>query len=147
MIFWGFVMWFVGAVAGIMALLVGAKGISNGLSTYGWNYFAHMVDPANLTAKKIVFVVGILLVIIGLIVFFIGRAKARKTGDDGKAGAGAIKYWRDMKGEYKKITWPTFKSVVKNTGITLIMCALVAVFIIAVDLGLSALVDLFLSLK
>ena len=147
MIVWGFVMWFVGAVAGIMSLLVGAKGISEGLNTFGWDYFARLVDHANLTAKKIVFVVGILLVIVGLIVFFIGRAKARKTGNDGKAGAGAIKYWRDMKGEYKKITWPTFKSVVKNTAITLIMCALVAVFIIAVDLGLSALIDLFLSLK
>ena len=147
MIFWGFVMWFVGAVAGIMSLLVGAKGIAEHLSAYGWRYFAITLNPANLTAKKIVFFVGVLLVIVGLIVFFIGRAKARRTGDSGKSGARAIKYWRDMKGEYKKITWPTFKSVVKNTAITLVVCALVAVFIILVDLGLTELVDLFLMLK
>lgn len=147
MIFWGFVMWFVGAVAAIMSLLVSAQGIADKLEFFGWTYFAHLVNPAYLTTRKVVFAVGLLLVIVGLIVFFIGRAKVRRTGEQEKAGAGAIKFWRDAKGEYKKITWPTFKTVVKNTGITLIMCALVAVFIILVDIGLSALVDLFLKLK
>ncbi len=147
MIFWGFVMWFVGAVAAIMSLLVSAQGIADKLEFFGWTYFAHLVNPNYLTTRKVVFAVGLLLVIVGLIVFFIGRAKVRRTGEQEKVGAGAIKFWRDAKGEYKKITWPTFKTVVKNTGITLIMCALVAVFIILVDIGLSALVDLFLKLK
>lgn len=147
MIFWGFVMWFVGAVAAIMSLLVSAQGIVEKVEFFGWTYFSHLINPSFLTAKKVVFAVGILLVIIGLVVFFIGRAKVRRTGEQEKAGAGAIKFWRDAKGEYKKITWPTFKTVVKNTGITLIMCALVALFIILVDLGLTSLVDLFLQLK
>ena len=147
MIFWGFVMWFVGAVAGIMALLVGATGIMNGLDMFGFSgYFARLVDPANLTAKKIVFLVALVLIVIGLIVFFLGRAKVRRTGEPEKAGARALKYWRDTKGEYKKITWPSFKTVVQNTGVTLIVCALVAVFVCLVDLGLSALIDLFLNI-
>ena len=148
MIFWGFVLWFVGAVAAIMSLLVAATGIASGLEVYGLaGYFARVFDPQLLSAKKIVFAIGLVLVLVGLIIFFVGRAKVRRTGEQENAGAGALKYWRDLKGEYKKITWPTFKTVVKNTGITLIVCALVAVFIILVDLGLSGLVDLFLSLK
>lgn len=147
MVFWGFVMWFVGAVAAVMSLLVGVRGIADALSLFGFTeYISRLVDMQYLTAKKIVFVLGLVLVIVGLIVYFIGRAKAKATGDTGKSGARAIKYWRDAKGEYKKITWPTFPAVVKNTGITLFVCALAAVVICLVDLGLSFLVDLLLKL-
>lgn len=147
MVFWGFVMWFVGAVAGIMALLVGAAGISDALDVYGFSgYMARLFDPQYLTAKKIVFVIALLLVIVGLIVHFLGRAKVKRTGEPEKSGARAIKYWRDLKGEYKKIAWPSFKAVAKNTTITLVVCALAAVFICAVDFGLSYLVELLLSL-
>lgn len=53
-----------------------------------------------------------------------------------------VKFLRDYKGELKKIVWPNFRTVLKNTGIVLIMCVLVGVFIWAVDLGLGALLDL-----
>ncbi len=53
-----------------------------------------------------------------------------------------VKFLRDYKGELKKIVWPNFKTVLKNTGIVLIMCVLVGVFIWAVDFGLGALLDL-----
>ena len=147
MVFWGFVMWFVGAVAAIMALLVGATGIMNALDVNGLGgYMKFLFDPQYLTAKKVVFAIGLLLVIVGLIVFFLGRAKVKRSGEQEKAGARAIKYWTDVKGEYKKITWPTFKAVMKNTGITLAVCAIAAVFICLIDLGLSSLVDLLLKL-
>ena len=35
MIFWGFVMWFVGGVAAIMSLLVSAQGIADKLEFFG----------------------------------------------------------------------------------------------------------------
>ena len=148
MIFWGFVVWFVGAVAALMSLLVNAHSVIEGLTNLGFNYFTLFANPSFLlTPAKIIFAAGVLLVVVGLIIFFIGRAKFRRTGETEKIGAGAIKYWRDTKGEYKKITWPTFNTVVKNTVITLIMCALVAAFIVAVDFGLSYLIDLLLLLK
>lgn len=53
-----------------------------------------------------------------------------------------VKFLRDYKGELKKIVWPDFKTVLKNTLIVLIMCAIVGVFIWAVDLGLGALLNL-----
>jgi preprotein translocase subunit SecE len=147
MVFWGFVLWFAGAVAAIMSLLVGAKGITDALSIFGFGgYMARLFDVQFLTAKKIVFLVGLVLVIAGLIVYFIGRAKVARTGETEKSGAAAVKYWRDLKGEYRKITWPTFRTVVKNTAITLIVCALAAIFICVVDFGLSSLIELLLKL-
>lgn len=153
MVFWGFVMWFVGGVAGLLALLSNLMssttdlGIIDNMEVYGvGGYFGRLFDMQYLSAKKIVFFVAIILIIVGLVVYFLGRAKVRSTGEPEKAGARAIKYWRDTKGEYKKIAWPSFKTVVKNTGVTLVMCALAAAFICLVDLGLSSLIDLLLSL-
>lgn len=53
-----------------------------------------------------------------------------------------VKFLRDYKGEISKIVWPNFRTVVKNTLIVLIMCALVGLFIWLVDLGLGALLNL-----
>ena len=154
MVFWGFVMWFVGGVAGLLALLSNLMttsitdiGIIDNLEVYGiGGYLGRLFDMQYLSAKKIVFFVAILLIVVGLVVFFLGRAKVRRTGEPEKAGARAMKYWRDTKGEYKKIAWPSFKTVVKNTGVTLAVCAIAAIFICLVDIGLSSLIDLLLSL-
>lgn len=51
-------------------------------------------------------------------------------------------FFRDYKSEAKKIVWPGFKDVVKNTIIVLIMCLLVGILIWLVDFGLSKLLDL-----
>ena len=56
------------------------------------------------------------------------------------------KYFRDTKSEFKKIVWPTFPSVVRNTLVTLVLCAILGVLIGLVDAGLSALIKLVLSL-
>ncbi len=53
-----------------------------------------------------------------------------------------VKFLRDYKGEVKKITWPGFKTVVKNTVIVLIMCAVIGVFVWAIEYGLGALLNL-----
>lgn len=50
------------------------------------------------------------------------------------------KYFRDTKGEFKKIVWPTFPSVVRNTLVTLAVCVLLGVLICLVDAGLGALI-------
>ena len=56
------------------------------------------------------------------------------------------KYLRDTKGEMNKIIWPTFPSVVRNTLVTLAVCAVLGVLVCVVDFGLSALIDFVLSL-
>ena len=53
-----------------------------------------------------------------------------------------VRFLKDYKSEGKKIVWPSFKDVVKNTVIVLIMCAVLGIFIWALDFGLYKLVDL-----
>lgn len=55
------------------------------------------------------------------------------------------KFFRDTKGEFKKVIWPTFPAVVRNTGVTLAMCVLLGLIICAVDIGLSALINLMVE--
>ena len=55
--------------------------------------------------------------------------------------------WRGFKSETKKIVWPTWKQVAKNTFVVLVVVLVCAVLIGALDLafnyGMQALVDLF----
>ena len=53
-----------------------------------------------------------------------------------------IGFFKDYKSEIKKIVWPGFKDVAKNTGIVLAMCLIVGAFIWLLDLGLGNLVKL-----
>ncbi len=55
------------------------------------------------------------------------------------------RFFRDYKSEIKKIVWPTFKDVLKNTFIVLVMCLLVGALIWLVDYGLGNLIDWILS--
>ncbi|MDD2361715.1 MAG: preprotein translocase subunit SecE [Oscillospiraceae bacterium] len=57
------------------------------------------------------------------------------------------KYFRDLKGEFKKIIWPSKNTILRNTAATLAMCAFVGVFVTLFDLGLSALIRLVSSIN
>ena len=51
-------------------------------------------------------------------------AKAGKSEKKKKSGGNRFgKFFRDTRGEFKKIIWPTFPTVVRNTCVTLAMCA------------------------
>ena len=91
-------------------------------------------DPANLTTGKVIAVVGLFLVILGIVLYIIGRSKAAKAGEPATIVPAKVKkYLRDTKGEFGKIVWPDFKTVVRNTGVVLAMCAVTAVVIVVVD--------------
>jgi len=51
------------------------------------------------------------------------------------------KFFREFRSEIKKISWPTFAEVVKNTIITLVVVAIFAIFIGLFDWGVSSLRD------
>ena len=68
-------------------------------------------------------------------------AEEKKLG----RGARIAKYFRDLKGEFKKVVWPTIPATVRNTLVTLAMCVVLGVLICAIDIGLSALVDLLVQ--
>ena len=76
-------------------------------------------------------------------------AKSDKADAAKKKGPGLgkriAKYFRDVKGEFKKIIWPTLPTVVRNTGVTLAMCAVLGLVICVIDFGLGALVNLLVN--
>ena len=66
--------------------------------------------------------------------------KAKKKGKMGEA-------WRGFKSEFKKIVWPSWKQVRKNTIVVVVIVAVCAVIIGALDIafssGITALTGLF----
>ena len=59
-----------------------------------------------------------------------------------RMGKAIGRYFKDLKGECKKITWPTFPNVVKNTLIVIAMCLIVGIGIWVVDYLLSLILGL-----
>lgn len=57
-----------------------------------------------------------------------------------------LRWLKDLKGELKKVTWPTLKDTVKNVGIVILCVILVGVFIWAFDFLARAVVEALLSL-
>ena len=51
----------------------------------------------------------------------------------------AAKSFREMKGEMKKVVWPTKKQVLNNTGVVLVVVIVSSVAISAFDLVLNVL--------
>ncbi len=67
-----------------------------------------------------------------------GNNKSDKPSFFTRAGKGTKKFIKDFKGECKKIVWPDAKTVLKSTGIVLLVVAIVAIVVGVIDLGLSS---------
>ena len=69
--------------------------------------------------------------------------KPRKEKKKGRLGES----WRGFKSEVKKIVWPSWKQVLKNTAVVLVVVAVCMLMIAALDYafshGIMALTDLF----
>jgi preprotein translocase subunit SecE len=59
--------------------------------------------------------------------------------------ARASKSFRDMRGEMKKVVWPTRKQTINNTVVVLCFMAVMAAIIGLFDTGLSALIRLMVG--
>lgn len=55
------------------------------------------------------------------------------------------KYFRGIKSEFKKITWPSFKQIVNNTSTVIISVILVGLFIFLLDTVFGAILNLFIK--
>ena len=141
-----------GFIAAVVAVIVALVAFLSNLNIFSdmasmgfgpWinNFFAHI------TAQKVVFFIAVAVFIIGVVLYFKGRKAAKKAGEDTPFIPQKItKFVRDTRGEFKKIVWPTFPTVLRNTGVVLALCVVLGVIICLVDFGLGALVDLMLSL-
>ena len=145
MLTWGFLL----LVGGLISCLIFFFGQMSDIFGYigadGFGgYVSRFFDPANLTTRKIVFMIIAVLALIGLVLYIVGRIK-NKGEKNPIIPAKVKKYLRDTRGEFKKIVWPNFRTVLKNTGVVLAMCAVTALVIILADTGLSALIKLLLG--
>lgn len=66
-----------------------------------------------------------------------GNSKKDKPNFFVRVSAGAKKFFKDFKGECKKIDWPDAQTILKSTGVVLLVVALVSVFVFALDFGLK----------
>lgn len=120
---------------------------------------AKFVDARPLTTKvapvSIEYTSSVLLTAIALLLFAIAAAAYLLIDDYieviGSKGAKrtiikrVIGFLKDYKSEIKKIVWPGFKEVLKNTAIVLVMCLIVGAFIWLLDLGIGKLIELILG--
>ncbi|MBQ9859481.1 MAG: preprotein translocase subunit SecE [Clostridia bacterium] len=146
MLTWGFILLVFGLLAEIILLcnnfdmfgLIGELGFGG--------YVAAFFDPANLTTGKVVAMISLFVFILGVVLYIIGRIKNKGAEKNPIVPEKVKKYLRDTRGEFKKITWPNFPTVVRNTLVVLAMCAVTAVVIIVVDLVCGELINLLMSL-
>ena len=73
------------------------------------------------------------------------KAKAPKKKDAKKPNR-VLRWLKDLKGELKKVTWPSAKDVVKNVGIVIVCVLIVGVCIWAFDALAHAVVGALLKL-
>ena len=58
---------------------------------------------------------------------------------------GIVKFFRDCKGEVKKVVWPAPKTVFKNTGVVLVTMIILGLFVFALDTGFMNLLGLVMD--
>ncbi len=80
------------------------------------------------------------------------KASKKKAGKSGgpnifvRMGKAIAKFFKDLKGETKKIVWPNAKTVLKSTGIVIAVVLIIGIGIWVVDWGLSAGIDAILGI-
>ena len=70
------------------------------------------------------------------------NAAAKKPGFIEKAK----RFFRDIKGEVKKVVWPGKSQIINNTGIVIVVVLISSVFIGCFDTIMTFLIKLFLSI-
>ncbi len=74
------------------------------------------------------------------------KAKAPKEKKKEKKPNRFLRWLKDLKGELKKVTWPSAKDVVKNVGVVILCVLIVGVFIWVFDFLARAVIEALLSL-
>lgn len=75
------------------------------------------------------------------------ESEKKKTGKFTAIFARIGKFFREIKSEIKKITWPAPKVVTKNTIVVLVAIAIIGVFVFALDFGLNRLLSLIMEVS
>ena len=74
------------------------------------------------------------------------KTKDAKKKKDAKKPNRVVKWFKDLKAELKKVTWPSVKSVIKNVGVVVACVLVVGVCIWVFDWLARAVLDALLKL-
>ncbi len=55
-------------------------------------------------------------------------------------------FFKGVKGEFKKIVWPSFSTVVKNTAVVVVFCVVIGVLVWVLDLLFGGLFSWVISI-
>ncbi|WP_425449461.1 preprotein translocase subunit SecE [Dethiothermospora halolimnae] len=69
---------------------------------------------------------------------------AAQSGANKSAGKRLSNFFRGVKAELKKVSWPNKKELINNTGIVIAMCVLVAAIVGLFDSAIQALLKVIL---
>ena len=145
MLFWGFILLVGGALISLI-LFLSHLDLFSSIAAVGFgNYVNLFFAPENGSIDKTLFLIAAGAAILGIVLYVVGRIR-NKEDENPLVPVRVSKFFRDTKGEMKKIVWPNFPSVVRNTLVVLAMCAVTAVVIVAVDAVLGLLIDLLQGL-
>ena len=56
-----------------------------------------------------------------------------------------VQFFREVRIELGKVVWPTRREALKITGIVILFCTIVALFLGAIDFGLAKLIRLIVN--
>ncbi len=68
-----------------------------------------------------------------------------KSKDQKKQPNKVVKYFKDLKSEFKKVVWPTKQQVINNTSVVLVTILIIGVFVGGFDTLLGYLLKLVLN--
>ena len=76
------------------------------------------------------------------------KTKKKKTSDKSKKKKPnrIVKWFKDLKSEFKKVVWPSRKKVFNNTFVVLVVLVIASVFVGGLDFGLLKLFSFVLNL-
>lgn len=70
------------------------------------------------------------------------KSKSKKKKSGGKKSNAVIRYFKDLRSEIKKVTWPSWRKVVNNTVVVLIGMCVSGIVVWGIDGALTALMRL-----
>ena len=76
------------------------------------------------------------------------KTKEKKTSDKSKKKKPnrIVKWFKDLKSEFKKVVWPSRKKVFNNTFVVLVVLVIASVFVGGLDFGLLKLFSFVVNL-
>ena len=74
------------------------------------------------------------------------KEKAKGAKSKGKKKNPVAKYFRELKSEFKKVVWPSKKTVINNTFVVLVTMVASAIVVWGLDSAFSALLKLLVDI-